>query len=215
MGPPGASCGLSPGRACWLLTSCSSTWRSTAVVFREVDGAHRDRVAGRCPARPTDRGQVAVRRVDTTGAVLSMTRLLVAPKEPVAPDQSRRCSSPRSRAANPCSTSAAVSRGHRHTLGEGHRHRDDLTSLVAAVSQRRRHTSHRRGSRVDRGVVARGAGRSPGGQYASDHVVVGAVGDAGCRCRVSLQGVVALGEAALLPQASNVAPSELRILLTK
>ena len=37
MGPPGVLCGLSPQLDCWLFTSCSSTWRSTVVVFREVD----------------------------------------------------------------------------------------------------------------------------------------------------------------------------------
>src|SRR6186997_1427338 len=37
MGPPSAARGVGHGLACSLLTSCSSTWRSTAVVFREVD----------------------------------------------------------------------------------------------------------------------------------------------------------------------------------
>jgi len=30
-------CGAAPRGACWIFTSCSSTWRSTVVVFREVD----------------------------------------------------------------------------------------------------------------------------------------------------------------------------------
>jgi hypothetical protein len=34
LGPPGASLGLSPRLAGLILTSCSTTWRSTALVFR-------------------------------------------------------------------------------------------------------------------------------------------------------------------------------------
>jgi hypothetical protein len=37
MGPPSAPCGAAPRGACWIFTSCCSTWRSTVVVFREVD----------------------------------------------------------------------------------------------------------------------------------------------------------------------------------